>query len=88
MIGQLFWEFQKENEATTISRSQKAVLSIPPGFRIGKSQGRRVNCKVCPHSAKLSGVKRIASQKGLTNSLHSAAATKLQKLLRTPPAFL
>lgn len=37
-LGQLFWEFQKENEAATISRSQKAVLSIPPGFRMGKAE--------------------------------------------------
>lgn len=76
-LGQLFWEFQKENEAATISRSQKAVLSIPPGFRTGKGQGRRVISKVCPHSSKLLGVNRLASQKGLTNSLHSAV----------PPSF-
>lgn len=70
-LGQVFWELQKENEAA-ISTSQKAVLSIPSGLRMGKGQGRRVTSKACPHSSKLLGVNRLASQKGLTNSLHSA----------------
>lgn len=70
-LGQVFWELQKENEAA-ISTSQKAVLSIPSGLRMGKGQGRRVISKACPHSSKLLGVNRLASQKGLTNSLHSA----------------
>lgn len=49
------------------------MLSIPTGFRMGKGKGRSVISKVCPHSSKLLGVNRLPSQKGLTNSLHSAA---------------